>query len=225
MTTVPADARSRPRHPRPRRLAALLAPLLALVLVPTLVLPAGADTDPDHPFRDTSLPLDERIADLPSPLTLEEKVSLMHQWQPAIDRLDIPAFRTGTEALHGVAWLGEATVFPQAIGLASTWNPDLLEDVGEVVGTEVRGYHTLDEWYHGLNVWAPVVDPLRDPRWGRNEEGYSEDPTLTGELSVGYTSGLQGDDPDTLLTAPMLKHFVGYNNEVERDRTNSSLPP
>ena len=225
MTTVPADARSRPRHPRARRLAAFLAPLLALVLVPTLVLPAGADTDPDYPFRDTSLPLDERIADLLSRLTLEEKVSLMHQWQPAIDRLDIPAFRTGTEALHGVAWLGEATVFPQAIGLASTWNPDLLEDVGEVVGTEVRGYHTLDEWYHGLNVWAPVVDPLRDPRWGRNEEGYSEDPTLTGELSVGYTSGLQGDDPDTLLTAPMLKHFVGYNNEVERDRTNSSLPP
>ncbi|WP_043496881.1 glycoside hydrolase family 3 protein [Georgenia sp. SUBG003] len=203
----------------------LLAPVLALCLGPALALPAGAAAETDYPFRDIDLPLEERVEDLLSRLTLEEKVSLMHQWQPAIERLDVPAFRTGTEALHGVAWLGEATVFPQAIGLASTWDPELLEDVGEAVGTEVRGFHTLDRWYHGLNVWAPVVDPLRDPRWGRNEEGYSEDPTLTGAMSIGYTDGLQGDHPDYLLSAPLIKHFLGYNNEVDRDRTSSSLPP
>ncbi|PSL05241.1 exo-1,4-beta-glucosidase [Haloactinopolyspora alba] len=176
------------------------------------------------PFRNPDLPVDERIDDLLGRLTLEEKVSLMHQWQPAIPRLDIPAFRTGTEALHGVAWLGEATVFPQAIGLGSTWNPELLEDVGSVVGTEARGFNAIDPDYHGLNLWAPVVDPLRDPRAGRNEEGYSEDALLTGVMSTAYAQGMRGDHPDYLKSSPMLKHFIGYNNEVDRSTTNSSMP-
>lgn len=193
-------------------------------MLATLVPPATSATD-DPPFRDPGLPLEQRVEDLITRLTLEEKVSLMHQWQPGIPRLGLPAFRTGTEALHGVAWLGEATVFPQAIGLGSTWDPELLSRVGEVVGTEARGFHHLDPDYHGLNLWAPVVDLLRDPRAGRNEEGYSEDAHHTGVMSTAYAGGIQGDDETYLRAAPMLKHFIGYNNEVRRDTTNSSLPP
>ncbi|MEH1015987.1 glycoside hydrolase family 3 C-terminal domain-containing protein [Micromonospora sp. CPCC 206060] len=152
-------------------------------------------------------------------------MALLHQHQAAVPRLGLPAFRTGTEALHGVAWLGPATVFPQAIGLASTWNPDLLTAVGTAVGTEVRALHHGDPDRVGLNVWAPVVNPLRDPRWGRNEEGYAEDPWLTGRLATAYATGLRGDHPDRLRTAPTLKHFLAYNNETDRATTSSNLPP
>jgi beta-glucosidase len=201
---------------------------MLIVLVAVLMLgplPATAQTDPEHPFRDPDLPLQERIDDLLSRLTLDEKISLLHQWQPAIPRLDIPAFRTGTEALHGVAWLGEATVFPQAVGLASTWNTELIEDVGSVVGDEARGKHVQDPDFRGLNLWAPVVNLLRDPRWGRNEEGYSEDPTLTGAMSTAYAGGMRGDDPTYLKTAPTLKHFAAYNTERNRDTYSASVRP
>ena len=117
------------------------------------------------PFQNRDLPLRQRVADLVGRLTAAEKIAMLHQWQPAVPRLGIGGFRTGTEALHGVAWLGRATVFPQAVGLASTWNPDLVRAVGDVTGTEARGFHHKDPVAHGLNVWAPVVNPLRDPRW------------------------------------------------------------
>ena len=129
------------------------------------------------------------------------------------------------EALHGVAWLGPATVFPQAIGLASSWDTDLVRRVGEAVGVEARGFHHRDPVAHGLNVWAPVVNPLRDPRWGRNEEGYSEDPTLTAAMGTAYATGLRGDHPRYLRTAPTVKHFLGYNNEDDRCVTSSDLRP
>lgn len=174
---------------------------------------------------DSGEDVDERVAALVSRLTLDEKLTLLHQYQPPIPRLDMDAFRTGTEALHGVSWLGEATVFPQPIGLGSTWDPDLVERVGSAVGDEVRGKHNVTPSAAGLNVWAPTVDPLRDPRAGRNEEGYSEDPLLSGELALGYTSGLSGDDPYYLKTAPSLKHFFAYNNETDRTTTNAELPP
>lgn len=183
--------------------------------------PAQAET---LPFRDPDLPLQVRVDDLVGRLTLDEKISLMHQYSPAIPRLGIPSFRTGTEALHGVAWLGEATVFPQAIGLGTTWDPELIQRVGDAVGEEARGFHALDPAAHGLNLWAPVVDLLRDPRAGRNEEGYSEDPFLTGQISTAYTRGLAGDDPLHLQTAPTLKHYTAYNNEVRRDVTSSVVP-
>jgi len=165
------------------------------------------------------------VADLLGRLTLAEKIAMLHQRQPAIPRLGIRAFTTGTEALHGVAWLGPATVFPQAIGLASTWNLDLVRRVGSAVGDEVRGMHHADPSRAGLNVWAPVVNLLRDPRWGRNEEGYSEDPFLTGRMAEAYARGLRGDHPRYLKTAPTLKHFLAYNNETERHLTSSSLRP
>jgi beta-glucosidase len=179
----------------------------------------------DTRFRDPGAPVTERVADLLARLTLPEKIALLHQHQPAIDRLGIAAFTTGTEALHGLAWLGEATVFPQAIGLASTWNRDLIRKVGAATGDEVRGLHHKDPSRCGLNVWAPVVNLLRDPRWGRNEEGYAEDPLLTGLAADAYARGLSGDHPRVLKTAPTLKHFLGYNNETDRCTTSSNLGP
>ncbi|HEX4812417.1 MAG TPA: glycoside hydrolase family 3 C-terminal domain-containing protein [Nonomuraea sp.] len=179
----------------------------------------------EPPFRDPSVPLPDRIDDLVRRLTLGEKVGLLHQYQPPVERLGLGPFRTGTEALHGLAWLGPATVFPQAIGLASTWDRDLVRRVGEATGDEVLAFHRKDPAGAGLNVWAPVVNPLRDPRWGRNEEGYSEDPWLTGVMAAAYAHGLRGSAPETLKTAPTLKHFLAYNNETDRCTTSSSVPP
>ncbi|TDO52899.1 beta-glucosidase [Kribbella sp. VKM Ac-2571] len=177
------------------------------------------------PFRDPARPIDARIDDLLARLTPDEKLAFLHQYQPPVARLGVEAFRTGTEALHGVAWHGPATVFPQAIGLATSWSPDLVRAVGAAVGDEVRVFHRKDPAGIGLNVWAPVVNPLRDPRWGRNEEGYAEDPWLTGMIATAYGRGLAGDDPTYLKTAPTLKHFLAYNNETDRCTTSSNLPP
>jgi beta-glucosidase len=177
------------------------------------------------PFRDPARPLAERVADLLGRLTLDERIGLLHQYQAPVERLGVGPFRTGTEALHGVAWLGPATVFPQAVGLASTWDPDLVRRVGAATADEVLAYHAKDPRGAGRNVWAPVVNPLRDPRWGRNEEGYAEDPWLTGVMATAYARGLAGDDPDRLRTAPTLKHFLAYNNETGRCTTSSNLPP
>jgi beta-glucosidase len=176
-------------------------------------------------FRDPQQKLATRVSDLLGRLSLAEKIALLNQHQAPVPRLGIAGFRTGTEALHGVAWLGTATAFPQAVGLASSWDADLLRRVGTAVGTEVRAMHHRDPENVGLNVWAPVVNLLRDPRWGRNEEGFAEDPWLTGVLSTAYAGGLRGDHPFWLRTAPTLKHFLGYNNETDRCLTSSNLPP
>ncbi|GIE78365.1 beta-glucosidase [Actinoplanes philippinensis] len=213
-----------------RGLAALAAAVLVLPLAPGV-----ARAEPAPPFRDPSLPLAKRLDDLLGRLTLDEKISLLHQYQPAIPRLGIDVFKSGTEALHGVAWSNDyydnsakidatATVFPQAVGLASTWDPALIERVGSAVGDELRGFHAQNPATWGLNAWAPVVNLLRDPRWGRNEEGYSEDPLLSGAIATAYGDGLQGDDPDHLKVAPTLKHYAAYNNETLRDRTSSNVP-
>jgi beta-glucosidase len=221
------------RNKRIRRIVAVAA--LALITLPALPPAAQADPAPAYPFRDPALALDTRIDDLLGRLTLDEKISLLHQYQPAIPRLGISLFKAGTEALHGVAWsnnidaggavvTAQGTAFPQAVGLASTWDPALVRRVGSVVGDEARGYHAQNPRVWGLNLWAPVVNLLRDPRWGRNEEGYSEDPLLTGAMSVAYGKGLQGPDPDRLKTAPTLKHYLAYNNETRRDTTSSNVP-
>ncbi|WAL68193.1 glycoside hydrolase family 3 C-terminal domain-containing protein [Amycolatopsis cynarae] len=219
------------RKSRIRYLRALVLSLVAVLCAAPLPAPAE-----EYPFRDPALPLAQRIDDLLSRLTLDEKVSLLHQYQPAIPRLGIAFFKTGTEALHGVAWstdyfhngsvvTAQGTVFPQAIGLGSTWDPALVRQVGDAVGQEARAYHAKDPTVWDLNLWAPVVNLLRDPRWGRNEEGYSEDPYLTGQISTAYGQGIEGDDPRYLQAAPTLKHYLAYNNEVHRDTSNSSVPP
>src|SRR4051794_32288725 len=197
--------------------------------------PAGARAQ-GEPFRDPGLPMAQRIDDLMGRLTLDEKIAFLHQYQPAIPRLGIGVFKAGTEALHGVAWSNDfnhngdvvtanATVFPQALGLAGTWDPALVKAIGSAVGDEARGLHAQNPTVWGLNLWAPVVILLRDPRWGRNEEGYSEDPALTSAIAIAYGTGMEGDDPTYLKTAPTLKHFLAYNNEVQRDVTSSEVPP
>ncbi|MFC4507526.1 MULTISPECIES: glycoside hydrolase family 3 C-terminal domain-containing protein [Streptomyces] len=183
-----------------------------------------APTPPTPPFRDPHLPFAKRIDDLLSRLTLDEKVSFLHQFAPAVERLGVAAFRTGQEALHGVAWMGPATVFPQAVGLGATWNTDLVRRVGEAVSREARAMRARDERV-GLNVWSPTVNLLRHPLWGRNEEGYSEDPRLTSAIATAYTHGLRGEHPTYWRTAPVLKHWLAHNNETGRDVTSSSVRP
>jgi beta-glucosidase len=175
-------------------------------------------------FRDHRRTASERARDLLSRLTAAERVAMLHQRMPAIDRLGLAAFHTGCEALHGVAWLGRATVFPQPVGLAATWDAELVRRVGDAVATEVRAKHAGDPVV-SLNVWAPVVNTLRHPGWGRNEEGYSEDPHVTGHLGAAYCRGLRGEHERVWKTAPTLKHFLAYNNEADRSSTSSDLPP
>jgi len=217
-----------------RRKAYLVATVVLLLGV--FVLPAQARSDPAYPFRNPHLSLDARIDDLLGRLTLGEKIAWLHQSQAAIPRLGIPYFKAGTEALHGVAWSNDlnnnwsktdatSTVFPQAVGLASTWDSNLIKQVGSAVGDEARGFNAENPVLWGLNLWAPVVNLLRDPRWGRNEEGYSEDPMLTGAISTAYGSGIEGNDPRYLKAAPTLKHYLAYNNEAGRDVTSSNVPP
>ncbi|MEW2571139.1 glycoside hydrolase family 3 C-terminal domain-containing protein [Streptomyces sp. NPDC047070] len=176
------------------------------------------------PFRDSQLPFAKRIDDLLSRLTLDERVAMLHQFGPAVERLGIAAFRTGQEALHGVAWMGPATVFPQAVGLGATWNEELVRRIGEAVSTETRAMRSRDDRV-GLNVWAPTVNLLRHPLWGRNEEGYSEDPRLTSAIATAYTRGLRGDHPAYWRTAPVLKHWLAHNNETDRATASSSVRP
>ncbi|QUW79247.1 glycoside hydrolase family 3 C-terminal domain-containing protein [Streptomyces mirabilis] len=183
-----------------------------------------AQTPPTPPFRDPRLPFAKRIDDLLARLTLDERIAFLHQFAPAVERLGVAAFRTGQEALHGVAWMGPATVFPQAVGLGATWNDELVRRVGEAVSTEVRAMRARDDRV-GLNVWSPTVNLLRHPLWGRNEEGYSEDPKLTSAIATAYTRGLRGDHPDHWRTAPVLKHWLAHNNETARDTTSSSVRP
>ncbi|MBO4258276.1 glycoside hydrolase family 3 C-terminal domain-containing protein [Streptomyces griseorubiginosus] len=181
-------------------------------------------TPPTPPFRDPQLPFAKRVDDLVERLTLDEKISFLHQFAPAVERLGIAAFRTGQEALHGVAWMGPATVFPQAVGLGATWNTDLVRRVGEAVSKETRAMRARDDRV-GLNVWSPTVNLLRHPLWGRNEEGYSEDPKLTSAIATAYTRGLRGDHPTYWRTAPVLKHWLAHNNETDRATSSSSVRP
>ncbi|UOE44229.1 glycoside hydrolase family 3 protein [Agromyces larvae] len=174
------------------------------------------------PFRDVTRSTEARARDLLGRLTRDERIAMLHQAAPAIEQLGVGEFRTGCEVLHGVAWLGTATVFPQPVGLAATWDAELLRRVAEVASTEVRAKRAADPLV-SLNAWAPVVNPLRHPAWGRNEEGYSEDPHLTAHLATGYCRGLRGDHERVWRTVPALKHFLGYNNETDRSATSSEL--
>ncbi|TQE26099.1 carbohydrate-binding protein [Streptomyces ipomoeae] len=183
-----------------------------------------AQTPPTPAFRDPQLPLAKRIDDLLQRLTPDEKIAFLHQFAPAVERLGVAAFRTGQEALHGVAWMGPATVFPQAVGLGATWNENLVRRVGEAVSAETRAMRARDDRV-GLNIWSPTVNLLRHPLWGRNEEGYSEDPRLTSAIATAYTRGLRGDHPMYWRTAPVLKHWLAHNNETGRDVTSSSVRP
>ena len=175
------------------------------------------------PYRNTSLPFEQRAADLVSRMTLEEKVSQMKDVAPAIERLGIPAYNWWNEALHGVARSGLATVFPQAIGFAATWNDSLIFRMATAISDEGRAKH--HEYvrnnsfgrYQGLTFWSPNINIFRDPRWGRGQETFGEDPFLTGRLAVQFIRGLQGDDPKYFKTVATVKHFAVHSGpEPER---------
>ncbi|WP_246188157.1 glycoside hydrolase family 3 protein [Paenibacillus tengchongensis] len=178
------------------------------------------------PMWNAELPLEQRLDDLLDRLTLEDKIGLMPTRQEAVPRLGITEYWVGGEAAHGfVAQDGPATVFPQTIGLSSTWNPELLQEIGSVIGDEARSYYRQRGGLSGLTVWAPTVDMERDPRWGRTEEAYGEDPHLTGVLATSLIQGMHGEHPYYIKLAPALKHFYANNNERERLRSSSSVDP
>ncbi|MDQ0901869.1 glycoside hydrolase family 3 protein [Paenibacillus sp. V4I7] len=183
------------------------------------------NTNTTFQFQNTELPLEERVIDLVSRFTLEEKINLMCQYQAEIPRLGVKPYKHGTEGAHGIAWLGEATVFPQNIGLACTWNPELLREIGSAIADEARVYFQRNPAINGLTIWAPTVDMERDPRWGRTEEAYGEDPYLTGRISTELVKGMQGPHPFYLKAVATLKHFLGNNNEVDRGECSVSIDP
>jgi len=157
-----------------KKLAVLVLGLALILSAWALTRPQKAAASPSlstYTFQDYTQSIDTRVSDLLSRLTQAEKISLLHQWEPAISRLGIASFRTGTEGLHGIAWLGTATVYPQAIGLGATWDTALINQVGQGIGEEARGFHVKVPTNVGLSVWSPVVDLERDPRAGRYEEG------------------------------------------------------
>jgi beta-glucosidase len=181
-----------------------------------------------EPFRDPNLPLERRVDDLVTRLTLDEKTAMLGQMQPAIPRLGIKSFTNFTEGLHGLGWVGggsvTATTFPQSSGLGETWDPAILRQVGGVEGYEARVYlKKYDGRRVGLAIRAPNVDLARDPRWGRTEEVFGEDPYFVGKMSVGFIQGLQGDNPKYLLSASTMKHFLANSNEDGRTRSSSDF--
>jgi len=178
-------------------------------------------------FKNQSLSTEERVSDLISHMTLKEKVSQMRYDAPSIDRLGVPEYNWWNECLHGVARAGEATVFPQAIGMGATWNPDLIFDMGTAVSDEARAkYHRFIEqgqrkMGQGLTFWTPNINIFRDPRWGRGQETYGEDPFLTSKIGVNYIKGLQGDDNTYLKVVATAKHFAVHSGpEKSRHQDN-----
>jgi len=180
----------------------------------------------NFPFQNPDLPLEKRIQDLISRLTIEEKAGLIPSFNHAVERLDIPAWFIGGEGAHGfVDREGKNTTFPQTIGLAASWDRELLRRIGEICSIEARVFYKTHDRKGGLAIWAPTIDMERDPRWGRTEEGYGEDPFLTSELSSSYIRGAQGDDPFYLRASCGPKHFFANNNEKDRDSCSCSIPP
>ncbi len=200
--------------------------LLVALLSYTTVAAVAFASEPDapHAFRDPHLPTEQRLDDLLSRLTLEEKISQSMMATPAIPRLAIPQYDWWNEALHGVARNGLATVFPQAIALAATWNPELHGRIAETIALEARAKNNealaaqgYSKRYQGLTIWSPNINIFRDPRWGRGQETYGEDPLLTGRLAVAFVRGLQGQDPQYLTTVATVKHFAVHSGP-EPDR-------
>ncbi|QKX17223.1 glycoside hydrolase family 3 C-terminal domain-containing protein [Microbulbifer sp. YPW1] len=169
------------------------------------------------PYLDTALPIPQRVDDLVERMTLSEKVAQLYNDAPAIERLGVPKYDWWNEALHGVARAGKATVFPQAIGLAATFDDQMLGEVATAISDEARAKHHyfadngMAFRYTGLTFWSPNINIFRDPRWGRGQETYGEDPYLTGQMAVSFISGLQGDHPRYLKTAAMAKHFAVHS--------------
>jgi beta-glucosidase len=205
-------------------LAALFVSLSAAAQISVTAPPLLPPPTPEQvkaaaamPFRNAALPLEQRVDDLVSRLTLEEKVSQLIDRAVAIPRLDIPAYNWWNEGLHGIARSGYATVFPQAIGNAATWDAPLLNDISTVISTEARAKyndairHDNFGRYYGLTIWSPNINIFRDPRWGRGQETYGEDPFLTSRLGVAFVKGIQGDNANYFRAIATPKHYAVHS--------------
>ena len=207
-----------------RGLAAVLTAGTALCIVVTLVAQQGASrTGPA--YLDPELPFEARAADLVSQMTTAEKISQLTNGADAIPRLGVPEYEWWNECLHGVARAGAATVFPQAIGLAATFDTDLMRTVAVAISDEARAKHhefarrEERRRYQGLTFWSPNINIFRDPRWGRGQETYGEDPYLTARMGVEFVKGLQGDDPRYLKLVATAKHYAVHSGpEADRHR-------
>lgn len=191
--------------------------ILLIISLLTLCMPIFAQQKAIFPYQNTALPVDERVEDLVSRMTLQEKVMQLFNQAPAIDRLGVPAYNWWNECLHGVARAGKATVFPQAIGMAATFDQDLMLRIGTAVSDEARAKNSdfirnnARYIYMGLTFWTPNINIFRDPRWGRGQETYGEDPYLTGRMAVNYINGLQGNDPKYLKVVATAKHYAVHS--------------
>ncbi len=186
-------------------------------------------------WKDATQPMEKRVADLIKRMTLKEKVRQIEFNAPSIDRLGLPSYNYWSECLHGVARNGYATVFPQAIGMSATWDPASLQTVGDVIATEARakfnawqadgGFDLYGGYYRGLTFWSPNINLFRDPRWGRGQETYGEDPFLTGTMGVAFIKGLQGNDPKYLKVVATAKHFAVHSGPESERHVFNAAPP
>ncbi|MGA8743619.1 MAG: glycoside hydrolase family 3 C-terminal domain-containing protein [Terracidiphilus sp.] len=221
------------RHPAVLAVAFLM-PLAVAAQAPTQTPPPPTETQikaaAAMPFRNPTLPIDQRVDDLVGRLTLEEKVSQLIDRAAPIPRLDIPAYNWWNEGLHGIARSGFATMFPQAIGNAATWDAPLVHSIGEVVSTEARAKyndaiaHGNHDRYFGLTIWSPNINIFRDPRWGRGQETYGEDPFLTARLGTAFVEGIQGDDPHYFRAIATPKHYAVHSGP-ESTRHKADVEP
>ena len=188
-----------------------------LVILLTALLAAGSINAQEHPFNDPKHPVDQRIEDLLGRLTLEEKVGMMMNGSAGVERLGIPDYNWWNEALHGVARAGIATVFPQAIGMAATFDPEEHLRTFTVISDEARAKYNQairegqHKQYYGLSFWTPNINIFRDPRWGRGQETYGEDPYLTSVMGKAAVFGLQGDDDTYFKSHACAKHFAVHS--------------
>jgi beta-glucosidase len=207
-----------------QRTAALLLALGALCVS------ALAQSQKPLPYLDPLLPDQQRVDDLVSRMTLDEKVAQLINTTPAIPHLNIPAYDYWSEGLHGIARSGYATMFPQAIGMAATWDAPLINQVSTVISTEARAKyneavrHDVHSIYYGLTIWSPNINIFRDPRWGRGQETYGEDPFLTSRLGVAFVKGLQGDDLTYFRTIATPKHYAVHSGP-ESTRHSVNIDP
>jgi beta-glucosidase len=196
-----------------------------------LFTPSAKCQQTEYPFQNPSLSFDQRVNDLVSRLSLREKVKLMQNNDGGgVSRLGIPAYNWWNESLHGVARDGVATVFPQAIGMAATWNPALIQREADVISTEARAKHQehvrKGEFaiYQGLTFWSPNINIFRDPRWGRGQETYGEDPFLTSRIGISFVNGLQGNDPKYFKVIATAKHFAVHSGPEQLRHSFDAVP-
>jgi beta-glucosidase len=205
---------------------------IAALFLTLAVLSAGASAQSPKPlpYLDPSLSNQQRVDDLVSRMTLDEKVAQLINTAPGIPRLNVPAYDYWSEGLHGIARSGYATMFPQAIGMAATWDTPLVNQISTVISTEARAKYNeavrnnVHSIYYGLTIWSPNINIFRDPRWGRGQETYGEDPFLTARLGVAFVKGLQGDDPTYFKTIATPKHYAVHSGP-ESTRHSANIEP